>query len=251
MRLRHLIVAAFAVTAIASAAGEAGCDELRVAVAANFVDAARAIASRFEERTGHRVILSPGSTGKHYAQIINGAPFDVFIAADTRRPELLEAERVTVDGSRFTYAIGYIVLWSPRPGYVDSAGAVLSRGDFRHLSIANPRVAPYGGAAREVLEALGLWERLRRRTVRGENIRQAYQFVLSGNAELGFIARSQLMRPGHENEGSWWNVPRSLYTPIEQQAVLLTDTDAGRAFLAFIQGDAGRDIIRNFGYGTP
>lgn len=225
--------------------------EIRVAVASNFGEVIKVIAARFERRTGHQVIISLGSTGKHYAQIRNGAPFDVFFAADEHRPKLLEQEGIALPGSRFTYAIGKLILWSPRDGYVDSAGAVLKQGAFRYLAIANPRLAPYGKAAREVLEALGLWDSLGDRMVRGENIGQAFQYVKSGTAELGFVAYSQVKRPGHPIEGSYWIVPRELYTPIRQQAVLLKDSAAARAFLSFVKSEAAREIIHNYGYTTP
>jgi len=233
------------------AGGRAMAEAIRVAVASNFVEAITVIAERFEARTDHEVTLSAGSTGKHYAQISNGAPFDAFFAADAHRPQLLEQEGVAVAGTRFTYALGKLVLWSPTAGYVDRDGRVLERGEFRHLAIANPKLAPYGRAAEEVLLAMGLWDRFGRRLVRGENIGQAYQFVSSGNAELGFVAYSQVRRPGRAIEGSWWNVPQTLYTPIEQQAVLLKDGEAARAFLSFVRSDEALEIIRDYGYDTP
>jgi len=232
-------------------AGQPQADQIKVAVASNFIDAIRLIAVRFEETTGHQVVLIFGSTGKHYAQIRNGAPFDLFFAADSRRPELLESEGVIVPGSRFIYAIGRLALWSPDPDTVDPAGEVLESGSFQHLAIANPRLAPYGRAARQVLQQRGLWERLQRILVRGENIGQALRFVSSGNAALGFVAYSQIKRPRQSVSGSYWLVPESLYTPIEQQAVLLREGTAARAFLAFIQGDEARQTLHGFGYSTP
>lgn len=227
-------------------------DEIRVAVASNFADAITTIARRFEESTGHEVTLILGSTGKHYAQIHNGAPFDAFFAADARHTEMLEKGGLAVRGSRFTYAVGRLVLWSPLEGYVDADGEVLASGGYRYLAIANPELAPYGRAARQVLEARGLWPALQRRMVRGENIGQAFQFVTSGNAELGFLALSQLHRPGESpRPGSYWEVPQELYTPIEQQAVLLTDTVATRSFMEFIRANEARSLIRDFGYSTP
>lgn len=225
--------------------------EIRVAVASNFTAAMRAIVVRFEPLSGHRVTLVPGSTGKHYAQIVRGIPVEVFLAADAERPRRLEVEGVAVVGSRFTYALGRLVLWSPRVGYVDSQGEVLVRGDFAHLAIANPRLAPYGVAARQVLVAKNLWRRLQGRLVRGENIAQAYQFVKSGNAELGFIARAQALRPEYSPEGSWWEVPQALHAPIEQQAVLIRDVPAARALLVFLRGAEGRGIISRHGYDVP
>jgi molybdate transport system substrate-binding protein len=156
-----------------------------------------------------------------------------------------------VPDSRFTYALGRLVLWSPEPGYVDPEGAVLEGGGFRHLAIANPRLAPYGKAAQEVLQARGLWERLGPRLVRGENIGQAYQFVSSGNAALGFVAWSQLPRPGQPPWGSLWKVPQALYTPIQQQALLLRDRPVARSFLAFVRSEPALKIIRDYGYDLP
>lgn len=209
------------------------------------------IAARFAAETNHRLVLSSGSTGKHYAQIHHGAPFDLFLAADRERPERLEREGRAVPGTRFTYALGRLVLWSPDPELVDDQGAVLQSGGFRHLAIANPRLAPYGRAARQLLQGRGLWQRLQPRLVRGENIGQAFQFVRSGNAELGLVACSQLFGPGGELGGSRWLVPEGLYAPIEQQALLLRDTSAGRALLRYVRGPAGRAIIRRYGYALP
>ncbi len=226
-------------------------DEISVAVASNFRDAGKGIASHFERLSGHKVILVFGSTGKHYAQIKNGAPFEVYFAADALRPKLLEAEGVAQPGSRFTYAIGKLVLWSPKGNAVDPGGNVLEQGDYRHLAIANPRLAPYGKAAQEVLQRRGLWQALQDRFVRGENIGQTFQFVMSGNAELGFVSFSQIKRPGRPTAGSWWEIPQSLYSPIEQQAVLLQDNAPARAFLAFVRSEEALKIIRSYGYGTP
>jgi len=198
----------------------AGADEIRVAVATNFAAPVQIIVTRFAENTGHRVVPVLGSTGKHFAQIKNGAPFAAFLAADARRPALLEEEGIAVARSRFTYAVGRIVLWSPREAYVDAQGRVLTEGDFHHLAIANPALAPYGRAAREVLQARGLWEALATRIVRGEDIGQTFHFVESDNAELGFVAYSQVKRPGHAPRGSWWEVPQALYRPIEQHGLL-------------------------------
>jgi molybdate transport system substrate-binding protein len=226
-------------------------DEIRVAAASNFSGVITVLAKRFEGETGHRVVLSFGSTGKHHAQITNGAPFDAFFAADTARPQRLEEAGIAIADSRFTYAAGRIVLWSPQSGYVDSEGKVLATGDFRHLAIANPLLAPYGRAAQEVLEEIGLWTGLAGRLVRGENISQTFQFVHSGNAELGFVAYAQVRQLGLGEDGSLWDVPRTLYTPIEQQAVLLTDNATARAFLSYVRSDEARTFIRNAGYDTP
>lgn len=228
-------------------AGRAAPGEVRVAVASNFARAAAAVAERFEATTGHAVVLVPGSTGKHYAQIRHGAPFDVFLAADVARPERLERDGAAIAGTRFTYALGTLVLWSPRGGHADAAA--LTRGDYRYLAMANPRLAPYGRAAEETLRGLGAWESVGKRVVRGENVGQAYQFVASGNAELGFVARSQL-DPARD-DGAWWEVPQRFYTPIEQQAVQLREGSPSRDFLSFLAGEEARHIIRSFGYQTP
>lgn len=236
---------------LVSALGSAMAEEIRVAVASNFTDAIRDLAARFEQHSGHKVALSFGSTGKHYAQIKNGAPFEAFFAADVKRAKRLEQEGVAVPESRFTYAVGRLVLWSPRAGYVDKQAKVLDTGAFRHLAIANAKLAPYGDAARQVLDARGLWEAVQARLVQGENIAQTYQFVHTGNAELGFVAYSQLNKPDQPVEGSYWEVPQELYRPIEQQAVLLQDVPAARDFLEFVKGDEARAIIHGYGYATP
>jgi len=229
----------------------AATDKMQIAVASNFADAITELAERFTAETGHEVALSFGSTGKHYAQITNGAPYDAFFAADVRRPELLEQEGRAVPGSRFTYAVGRLVLWSPKGGLVDGEGEVLKSAEIRHLAIANPELAPYGEAARQVLVARDLWDSLEGRLVRGENIGQTYQFVVTGNAELGFVAGSQVKSPGHPAGGSQWDVPQELHAPIEQQAVLLRDTEPARAFLEFVRSKASRELIHEYGYGTP
>ncbi|MES9857719.1 MAG: molybdate ABC transporter substrate-binding protein [Sedimenticola sp.] len=226
-------------------------DEIRVAVASNFIGAIDALARQFESDTDHKVTRMIGSSGKHYAQIHNGAPYDLFFSADSRRPRLLEEVGEAVSGSRFTYATGRLALWSPDNDTVDEGGAVLERGDFRYLAIANPKLAPYGKAAQEFLETRKLWKKLRRRVVRGENIGQAFQFVRSGNAGLGLVAYSQIKRPGEPIKGSWWEVPQRLYTPIAQQAVLIRESAAARSFLTYVKSDQGKALIRNHGYGTP
>jgi len=228
-----------------------GADEIRIAVASNFRQAMAAAATRFEQQSGHEVTLISGSTGKHYAQIVNGAPFDAFFAADAERPRRLDTERRIVPGTRFTYAVGKLVLWSADKERVDPLGDVLRFGAFEHLAIANPELAPYGAAARQVLQGLGLWENFSDRLVRGENIGQTFQFVVTGNAELGFVARAQLAIPSRAFEGSSWEPPQSLYDPIEQQAVLLRDTPTSRAFTTFMQGEEARALIRSYGYDVP
>jgi len=239
----------WAVAAMLSVAAEACADEVRVAVATNFVSAMNALVERFEATSGHTVLVSSGSTGAHYAQIKNGAPFEAFFSADTERPRLLESEGVAVPGSRFLYAVGRLALWSARAEYVDAEGKVLATADFRHLAIANPELAPYGAAALDVLTARGLWAGLQPRLVTGQDIGQTYSFVRTGNAELGFVAWAQIKQPGGEIAGSYWLVPQSLHRPIEQEAVLLRDVPAARALFEFVQGPEAREIIRSYGYG--
>ncbi len=233
----------------------AGCvhaGEVVVAVAANFAAPMKRIVAEFERDTGHRATLAFGSTGKFYAQIRNGAPFQVFLAADAATPARLAAEGAAVAGTRFTYAVGRLVLWSARAGFVDDRGEVLRAGEFRHLALANPRLAPYGAAAIETLTALGLTEALRPKFVTADNISQAHQFVASGNAELGFVAFSQVVRDGRIAAGSGWIVPPHLHAPIRQDAVLLTGGKghpAAEALLAYLRGDKAQAVIRGFGYG--
>lgn len=231
--------------------GNALAAEARIAVAANFAPALHELTRVYNNQHGTHIGIVIGSTGKLYAQIHHGAPFDALFAADERRPALLGKEGRIHPGSRFTYAIGRLALWSPQADRIDATGQVLSKGQFRHLAIANPRLAPYGMAAQQVLQGLGLWQTLRPRVVRGENIGQALQYVRSGNAELGFVALSQIQRPGQAVAGSHWLVPQALYAPIVQQAVLLTDNPTAADFLHFVQGNEGRAIIGSFGYQLP
>jgi molybdate transport system substrate-binding protein len=223
-------------------------DTIRIAVASNFSEPIKEIAEQYKKHTGHRLILSFGSTGKHYAQIKNGAPYDLFLAADVHRPELLEQQGVAITDSRFTYARGRLVLWSQHADYVDAEGKILESAEFRHLAIANPKLAPYGKAAQEVLQSKGLWEPLQSRLVKGESIGQTYQFVSSGNAELGFVAYSQIKRPNHSDTGSYWVIPQANYEPIEQQAVLLKENAVARDFMSFLQTQEIKKIITKFGY---
>ena len=228
--------------------------EIRVAVASNFSPAMKNLAEHFEANTHHKITLIFGSTGKHYAQIKHGAPFHAFFAADVERAKRLEEEGDAIEGSRFTYAIGHIVLWSPKDNYIDVNGKILNSTKYRHLAIANPKLAPYGKAAQEVLQATQLWSATQARLVRGENIGQTFQFVKSGNAELGFIAYSQIKKPESFEQkiaGSLWVVPQSLYTPIKQQAVLLQENPIAREFLSFVKSDASQSIIQGYGYSTP
>ncbi len=222
----------------------------RIAVASNFAPTIKKLASVYQANSGHQIQLAFGSTGKHYAQIHHGAPFDAFFAADVRRAKLLEDEGKAIPGSRFTYAIGQLALWSTNPDMIRD-DSILDTGVFRHLAMANPKLAPYGLAAREFLQATGRANRLKPRLIFGENISQTYQFVASGNAKLGFVAWSQLKRPGHKITGSWWRIPKNTYTPIKQQALLLNNNPAARGFLNFVQTPQGRAIIASFGYLLP
>lgn len=228
-------------------------EEVRVAVAANFLATLNTIATNFEQDRGYTAVVSSGSSGKLYAQIKNGAPFDVFFSADVMRPKLLEEEGFAVSGSRFTYAVGRLTLW--HPGSVAIEGneqSVLLSHDVRHVAIANPKTAPYGAAAKEALQALGLWEQVQDRLVRGENIGQTFHFVFSRNAQLGFVALSQVLGPKVDGAGSRWDVPTHLYAPIRQQAVLLRSgqrQEAARAFLDYVKSVRSRNVIERFGYG--
>lgn len=232
-------------------AGAAHADEVSVAVAANFTAPMQKIAAQFEKDTGHKAVLSFGATGKFYAQINNGAPFGILLAADDTTPEKIAKEGKGVDASRFTYAIGQLVLWSKQAGYVDDKGAVLQRTDWQHIAIANPKLAPYGLAAMETLGKLGLTAQVQPKTVLGENIGQTYQFAASGNAQLGFVALSQVMEDGKIREGSAWIVPASMHEPIRQDAIVLNsakDNAAAKALMDYLKGDKARAIIKSYGY---
>lgn len=227
--------------------------DVTVAVAANFTAAIRRLTPEFEHATGHKLVASFGSTGKLYAQIKNGAPFDVFLAADEKRPKLLESEGAAVAGTRFTYAVGRLVLWSPKPGVVDARGDVLRTGNFPRLAIANAKTAPYGAAAEQALHRLGVWERVAARLVRGENISQTFQFVSSGNAALGLVAAAQVRALPEARRGSQWIVPVDKYDPLRQDAVLLkhgANNAAAHAFLAYLKSAATRSVIEDLGYFT-
>ena len=231
----------------------AAADEAQIAVAANFTAPMKAIIAAFEQQSGHTVKASYGSTGKLYAQIKNGAPFEALLAADQKRPTLLEEEGAAEPGTRFTYAIGTLVLWSAEPGAVDDGPALLEAGDFNRLAIANPKLAPYGEASIETLEALGVKDAVEPKLVMGENIAQTYQFVDTGNAALGFVALSQVTQDGRIGKGSGWIVPGDLHAPIKQDAVTLKrgkDNPAVIGLLAFLKGEEAAAIIHDYGYGT-
>ena len=263
--------------ALAGLAASARAGEVLVAVAANFAAPLARIGEGFSAATGHTLKVSAGATGKFYAQIVAGAPFEVLIAADDETPKKLTDEGLAVAGSQFTYAIGKLVLWSAQPGFVDAQGAVLASGRFAHLAIANPKLAPYGQAATEVLKARGLTDALAPKLVTAESIAQAYQFVATGNAELGFVALSQVIGagppqaderprggptpkasggpdslPGKAVTGSHWLVPASLYREIRQDAVLLqagAKNPAAAALLAYLKSAPAKAVIQSWGYG--
>lgn len=233
------------------AAGSAFAGEVQVAVAANFTAPVQVIAADFEKDTGNKVVASYGATGQFYAQIKNGAPFEVFLSADDTTPAKLESEGMTVPGSRFTYAIGALALWSAKDGYVDANGDVLKKNEFRHLAIANPKTAPYGLAATQALDKLGLAQAIAPKIVEGQNISQTQQFIATGNAELGFVALSQIYKNGKITSGSAWMVPESLHEPIKQDAVILTkgkDNAAAKAFVEYLKGPKAAAVIKSFGY---
>lgn len=250
MRERALAVALLgAAVAAVAPGGTAPAGTVHVAVAANFTPAMEVLAGAFREATGHRAVISSGSTGQLYAQIRSGAPFGVFLAADARRPRLLERGGLAVAGSRFTYAVGRLALWSADPAREMRDGrAVLAGGGFRRLVIANPATAPYGAAAVQVLRRLGLWARLRDKLVRGENVAQAFHYVRSRSAELGLVALSHLRAAGVPRS-RYWRVPAGLHDPVRQQAVLLRGAAApARSLADFLRGPEARRLIRRFGY---
>ena len=231
-------------------------DEIKIAVASNFYPTMKELVKNFElnthnSGTTNNIVLISGSSGKHYAQILNGAPFDLFFSADKLRPNMLEKEEVFNNQSRFTYALGKLALWSPFNEYVDSDGQVLYNDDFRFIAIANPKIAPYGIASKETLTSMNLWQDMEEKLVRGENIAQTFQFAKSGNAKLGFVSYSQILSLNSSSEGSYWLVPQDMYQPIEQQAILLKDSSLGKDFLSFIKSNEALDIIKRNGYDLP
>ena len=232
-------------------AGTAHAAEAKVAVASNFAQPLAAIAAVFQKETGHTVSASKASTGKLYAQIRHGAPFEVLLSADDETPARLEAEGLGVAGSRFTYATGTLLLWSLDATVVDAAGAILRKPGSGKIAIANPKLAPYGRAAQEALTAMGLFEALKPRFVMGENIGQTFQFVASGNAGMGLVAAAQVMQNGKLKSGSAWQVPATLYAPIRQDAILLkagADNAAARALMRFLREPPVRAILQSYGY---
>lgn len=242
---------AFSLLALSLTSAAAHAAELHVAVASNFAAPMQKMAIAFEQQTGHRLALSFGSTGKFYAQIVHGAPFEILLAADEATPARLENEGHAVPATRFTYAVGRLALWSRQAGYVDENGEVLKSGRFERIALADPRLAPYGAAAMQVMKTLGLAETLAGKLVQGESIGQAYQFVATRNVPLGFVAQSQVYAQGGLKEGSVWLVPETLHDPIRQDAVLLSrgkDSQAARQLLDFLKSDAAKAVMQSFGY---
>ncbi len=250
--MKKLFIAAICVIAPGlMLSGPALAAEVKVAVAANFAAPMKDMAAAFEAQTGHRVVMTPGATGKFYAQISHGAPFEVFLSADDETPARLEKEGKAVSGSRITYAIGRLILWSPKEGLVTDGAQTLKAANFRFLSIASPRVAPYGMAAVQTMQKLGLLTTLEPKVVQGENIAQAYQFVTSGNADLGFVALSQVWQNGRLKSGSGWVVPETYHDALRQDAVLLEagkSSEAAKALMAFLASGKAREIMVSYGY---
>lgn len=245
--LRRLLT----LTAALALSAAAQAEVVQIAVAANFTAPARALAEIFARTTGHEAKLSFGATGAFYTQIKNGAPFDILLAADDERPIRLEKEGDTVPGSRFTYAIGQLVLWSAKPGFVDDQGAVLKGGNFNKIAIANPKLAPYGAAAVETMDKLGLAAALTPKLVTGESIGQTYNFIATGNAELGFVALAQVLDGGKLKSGSMWVVSAKYHAPIIQDAVILkraAANPAAKAWMALMRSPNAQDFIRSYGY---
>ena len=240
----------------AVACATAKAEEVTVAVAANFTAPMQKIAQAFEQDTGHKALLAFGATGKFYAQIKNGAPFAVLLSADDETPARLEKEGVAIAGTRFTYAIGRLALWSKNPLLVDDKGQVLlsnatDKNSFKKIAIADPKLAPYGAAAMEVLDRMGALAKVRSKLVQGDSIGQAFQFVMTENAELGFVALSQISIDGRITQGSAWVVPQNLYTPLKQEAVLLPlgkNNAAALALMKYMRTDRAQAIIRAYGY---
>ncbi len=241
---------------LAAWAATVSAEPLRIAVASNFLVPAKALAERFAESSGKAITVSVGSTGKLYAQIVNGAPYSIFLAANVSEPERLEADGRAVAGSRFTYATGRLVLWSRSRELStgDHGAGLIRRQEFTRLAIANPRTAPYGAAAVQAMQALGLDPMgLGAHLVRGENVSQAYQFIASGNVDAGFVALSQMGNSQRSVEGNYWLVPADLHDPIEQQAVLLERAAAdahAKAFLHYLRSPGARALIAGYGYGA-
>ena len=229
-------------------------EEIQVAVAANFTAPAKELAPVFEKQTGHTVKLSFGGTGAFYAQITNGAPFDILLAADTKTPQKLEAEKHGVAGSSFTYAQGQLVFWSSDASRVDAEGKALKEMRFSKCAVADPKLAPYGEAAYQTLESMGLLDSYKEKFVTGNNIGKTFQFVKTGNAEVGFVALSQVYKNGSITSGSGWIVPAKFYNPIRQDAVLLKhgeNSAAAKQFMTFLRSETANKVKKDYGYSIP
>lgn len=248
----HSVRALLAFWLILGSATALKADRVTVAVAANFVETLEQLQPLFEKSNDHEMRIVVGSTGKLYAQILNGAPFDVFLSADQERPRLLSEAGLAVPSTQFTYAIGKLILWSADPARSLSDGArVLAAKDYRKLALPNPQLAPYGAAAQQVLEKLGLWQDLQNRIVTGENVGQTFGFVASGNAEIGFVSLSSYLSLGNQKKGVFWAPSPQNYAPIRQDAVILEPSEqnpAARAFMAFLQGRDAEPVLERFGY---
>ncbi len=251
--LRRYVTAILLSTLILTTNSQAA--EVRVAVASNFTEPMARIAEMFQHDSGHKVTITAGATGKLYGQIVAGAPFDVFLAADEDAPKRLTQDGFAVSGSRFVYAEGKLVLWSIQPDLVDAKGSVLRNGNYARLAISNPKVSPYGVAAKQTLEKLAMWNGLQRKLTKGDDTAQTYALAASENVDLAFVAISQLQQGGKlPTRGSWWIVPEELHAPLRQSAVLLTqgkDKAAAQALLDFLKSKKAATVIREFGYELP
>ncbi len=250
----HALAGTLLALALAALPSLALAEDVNIAVAANFTAPMKAIVAQFEKETTHKVAVSLGATGKFYAQIKTGAPFDVFLSADDETPARLDKEGNAVAGSRYTYAVGRLALWSATPGFVDDKGEVLKSGKFANIALAAPKLAPYGAAAVETMTRLGLLAVLEPKFVQGESIGQAYSFVATGNAALGFVALSQVFEDGKIKAGSAWVVPASLHSALRQDAVILKrgkDNRGAADFMRFLNSGTARAVIRSYGYETP
>ncbi len=248
MRQRFFTWCLFVIVTLAVA--PAFAEQVLVAVAANFVPPFREVAMEFEKSTGHHIQVAAGSSGNFYSQVKNGAPFDIFFSADMERPKLLEDEGLGVKDSRFTYAIGRLVLWSPNSDLVKGEETLRSK-NFKRLAIANPKTAPYGLAAMQAMQKLEIWESLQPQIVMGENLGQTIGFIESGNVQLGFVALSQVTDQKFKGKGSRWDVPTSLHEPIKQDVILLTkgkDNPAAKALMEFMSGPQAKAVIERYGY---
>lgn len=249
--IKTLTSRALAVIAVCALSLSAHAAEVNVAVASNFTAPMKVIAQHFEKETGHRAKLSFGATGQFYAQIKNGAPFGILLAADTTTPTKIAQEGLGLRDSAFTYASGTLVLWSKNPTLIDQSGEVLKQGKFNKIAIANPKLAPYGAAALQVITKMGLGDTLKSKIVEGSNISQTFQFVSSGNASLGFVALSQVYENNKLKEGSGWIIPNDMYAPIKQDAIMLNsgqNNPAAQAMMQYLRSEQAKVIIRAFGY---